>query len=78
MTLIATKQLWQFSPITNIEESNFDKTLERFYNLRIPGLVRENIQNSLDGRLLGTTDPVIVTINTDTIQTDDIPGIGEL
>ena len=44
---------WQFSPIPNIEESNFNKILERFYNLKVAGLIRENIQNSLDGRLLG-------------------------
>ena len=24
--------LWQFSPIPNIEESNFNKILERFYS----------------------------------------------
>lgn len=37
---------WQFSPIPNIEESNFNKILERFYNLKVVGLIRENIQNS--------------------------------
>lgn len=31
-------KLWQFSPIPNIEESNFNKILERFFNLRISGL----------------------------------------
>ncbi|WP_042355651.1 hypothetical protein [Bacillus rubiinfantis] len=72
------RKYWQFSPIPNIEESNFDKTLERFYNLRIPGLVRENIQNSLDGRLLDTTVPVVVTIKTGTIATENIPGIHEV
>ena len=51
---------WQFSPIPNIEESNFNKILERFYNLKVAGLIRENIQNSLDGRLLGSEGPVTV------------------
>ncbi|GGE54714.1 hypothetical protein GCM10007140_01280 [Priestia taiwanensis] len=37
----------QFFSITNIEESNFNKILERFYNLGIAGLARENTQNSL-------------------------------
>jgi hypothetical protein len=37
-----TKQIWEFSPIPNIEESNFNKILERFFNMRIPGLTREN------------------------------------
>lgn len=46
------KQLWQFSLIPNIEESNFNKVLERFFNLKILGLTRENTQNALDGRLL--------------------------
>lgn len=30
---------WQFSPILNIEDLNFDKVLERFYNMKVPGLV---------------------------------------
>lgn len=71
-------KFWQFSPIPNIEESNFDRTLERFYNLRIPGLVRENIQNSLDGKLLDSDEPVLVTIKTGTIKTSNIPGINEV
>lgn len=41
------KKLCQFFSITNIEESNFNKILERFYNLGIAGLARENTQNSL-------------------------------
>ena len=44
---------WQFSVIPCIEESTFNKILERFYNFGISGLVRENIQNSLDGKLKG-------------------------
>jgi hypothetical protein len=73
-----SNQLWQFSPIPNIEESNFNKILERFFNLRIPGLTRENIQNALDGRLLDFDGPVIVTIKTGTIKKENIPGIDEV
>jgi hypothetical protein len=74
----ATKQLWQFSPIPNIEESNFNKILERFFNMRIPGLTRENAQNALDGRLLDFDGPVILTIKTGTIKKQEIPGIDEV
>ena len=65
--------LWQFSKIPCIEESAFNKVLERFYDFGISGLVRENIQNSLDGKLPGETKPVCVTINT-----GDIPGLPEI
>ncbi|MEH7086413.1 hypothetical protein V7139_27325 [Neobacillus drentensis] len=71
-------KLCQFSPIPNIEESNFNKILERFFNLRISGLTRENTQNSLDGRLLGFDGPVILTIKTGVIKKKDIPGIDEV
>ena len=69
---------WQFSPIPNIEESNFNKILERFYNLKVAGLIRENIQNSLDGRLLGSEGPVKFSITTGTIKKKDVPGIDEV
>jgi hypothetical protein len=78
MSLSDKQQLWQFSPIPNIEESNFNKYLERFYNMGTSGLTRENAQNSLDGRLLDNNDPVILTIKTGTISKDDIPGIEEV
>lgn len=78
MNLSEKQQLWKFSPIPNIEESNFNKYLERFYNMGTSGLTRENAQNSLDGRLLDNNDPVILTIKTGTILKDDIPGIEEV
>ena len=71
-------KFWQFSPIPNIEESNFNKILERFYGMRVAGLVRENIQNSMDGRLVNSTGPVVVTIETGSINKQDIPGIEEV
>ena len=70
--------LWQFSKIPGIEESTFNKVLEKFYDLGISGLVRENVQNSLDGKIPGSNDPVIVTIKTGKIDKRDIPGIEEI
>ncbi|MFE4243451.1 hypothetical protein [Peribacillus butanolivorans] len=78
MNPVNINQLWQFSQIPNIEESNFNKVLEKFFNLRIPGLTRENTQNALDGRLLDFDRPVILTIKTGTIRKEDIPGIDEV
>lgn len=69
---------WKFTEIRNIEEFNFDKNLERFYAMGIYGLTRENIQNSLDGRLPGSDKPVIVKIEIGTINSIDIPGIEEV
>ena len=70
--------LWKFSSIPCIEESTFNKILERFYNFGISGLVRENIQNSLDGKIPGENKPVVVTIKTGTIQKENVPGIEEI
>ncbi|MEH6938764.1 hypothetical protein V7056_13020, partial [Bacillus sp. JJ664] len=67
--------LWKFSQIPYIEESTFNKVLERFYNFGISGLVRENVQNSLDGKLPGSSDPVIVKIETGSINQQFIPGL---
>lgn len=69
---------WQFSEIPNIEEANFDKVLERFYKMRISGLVRENIQNSLDGKISKLQEPVIVRINTGDLLASEVPGIDEI
>ncbi|MDQ0802602.1 hypothetical protein [Priestia megaterium] len=79
MQLVGTiASQWKFSPILNIEESNFNKILERFYGLGVKGLTKENIQNSLDGRLANSTAPVIVKINIGTINNNDIPGIDDV
>lgn len=72
------RPLWNFSPIPNIEESNFNKVLERFYGLGIKGLTKENIQNSLDGRLKDSTQPVVVKIKLGTINQTDIPGLEDV
>ena len=70
--------MWQFREIKAIEEPVFNNTLEKFYNLGIDGLVRENIQNSLDGKLSGLDEPVEVRIETGIINADIIPGIEEI
>lgn len=44
----------------------------------VVGLVRENIQNSMDGKLLGSEDPVEVIIETGKMKREDIPGIAEI
>lgn len=69
---------WKFAPITNIEESDFNENLEKFFKLGINGLIKENIQNSLDGRLPNSTLPVIVKIRLGKINASDIPGIEEV
>lgn len=69
--------MWEFRKITAIEEPVFNNVLERFYNLGLDGLVRENIQNSLDGKLPGSNLPVEVKIKTGDIPASEIPGIDE-
>lgn len=69
---------WKFSRIPNIEESLFNRSLERFFEMGVNGLTRENIQNSLDGKLPGSDEPVIVKIETGEINERDIPGISDV
>lgn len=78
MNDLEKKGLWKFSCIPGIEESTFNKVLEKFYDLGIAGLTRENVQNSLDGKIPGDTNPVIVTIKTGKIKKEFIPGIDEI
>ena len=78
MISIKDKNLWKFSSIPGIEESTFNKVLEKFYDLGISGLVRENVQNSLDGKLPGSNEPVIVTIKTGKINKEFIPGLEDI
>ena len=73
-----SKKLWKFSSIPNIEECNFNRALEKFYYLGISGLVRENIQNSLDAKLIDYNGSVKVKIKTGNIKTKYIPGIDEI
>ena len=78
MTVQTLPNTIQFSPISNIEEYNFHPVLNRFYGMGVQGLVRENIQNSIDGKLVGSEKPVIVNIETGDIQKNEIPGINEV
>lgn len=70
--------LWQFAKIDNIEDSNFNKVLGRFYGLGVAGLTRENIQNSLDGRLLESKEPVVVKIRIGEMNRNQVPGIASI
>ncbi len=70
--------LWRFSVIPGIEEAGFNKVLERFYDLGVSGFVRENVQNSLDGKIPGLDTPVIVKIETGIVEKKDIPGLEEI
>ena len=74
----SSENVWSFRRIVAIEEALFNNTLERFYDLGISGLVRENIQNSLDGKLQGSLKPVKVIIRTGNMNESDIPGIDEI
>lgn len=76
--LSVTNIEWQFSKIPNIEESNFNKILERFYSLGVAGLTRENIQNSLDGRLTDSDQPVVVKIELGKVNRTEIPGMASI
>lgn len=69
---------WSFRKIVALEEALFNNTLEKFYNHGISGLVRENIQNSLDGKLSTCKEPVKVIIKTGNMKSKDIPGIEEI
>lgn len=69
---------WKFNEINHIEELSFNKVLERFYDFGVEGLVRENIQNSLDGKLRTNQNPVIVKIELGVMPLQDIPGIDEI
>lgn len=69
--------LWKFSDTKLLEELNFNPILERFYQYGISGLVRENIQNSLDHRL-DQTSPVEVHIEIGQISDKEIPGFDEI
>ncbi|ENB9403197.1 hypothetical protein ABI817_005649 [Bacillus cereus] len=78
MSKTKLEKVIQFSKISNIEECNFHPVLQRFYGMRVRGLVRENIQNARDGKLIGSIEPVIVEIQTGFINKSDIPGIQEI
>lgn len=69
---------WSFQHISHPVELAFNKVLEEFYKFGVAGLIRENIQNSLDAKLKECTEPVNVNIETGTIDVGHIPGFQEI
>lgn len=69
---------WKFAAQNRIEELSFNAVLERFHGYGINGLIRENIQNSLDGKLPDIDLPVEVIIEKAKIESSLIPGIEEI
>jgi hypothetical protein len=72
------EELWRFTEIDRFEDRSFNKVLDRFFNSGVEGLVKENIQNSLDAKLNGSKIPVEVIIKTGEMKVSDIPGIDEI
>ena len=69
---------WDFAKISQIEECSFNAVLKKFGELGIDGLVRENIQNSLDGKDTTSGLPVEVHINVGNMLAQEIPGLDEV
>lgn len=69
---------WKFSEINMPENHTFDESLKAFYKYGINGLIRENIQNSLDARNEDSIDPVVVNITIGEMDYEDVPGIDEI
>ncbi|WKK69967.1 hypothetical protein [Brochothrix thermosphacta] len=72
------KEQFHFAGISNIETQTFDNSLESFHSLGINGTIRENIQNSIDARLIRINEPVKININLTNINKKDLPGIEEI
>lgn len=69
---------WVFNEIPTIENYKFNDSLNRFYENKIRGLVKENIQNSLDAKLDNQSDPVVIIIEKGKILKSKLPGISAL
>ena len=69
---------WEFPEISMINEFGFDPVLRKFYGYGITGLVRENIQNSLDAKLRNSSEPVVVKINLGKLNSTQVPGFEEI
>lgn len=70
--------MWYFLKSEYPIEFNFDHSLKDFFERGVEGLVRENIQNSLDAKDLDKNLPVKVEINSGKLKMSDIPGINDL
>lgn len=69
---------WKFSETPYIEEKTFNDILNRFFEYGISGLVRENIQNSLDAKIPDSSEPIKVVIKLGKIRRSYIPGYQEI
>lgn len=69
---------FHFAKLTNIETQTFDNTLEHFHSMGIEGTVRENLQNSIDARLLDTDEIARIHIHLDEIEKNQIPSIEQI
>ncbi len=69
---------WQFIKQSSMSNLTFDDNLEQFYKLGIDGLIRENIQNSMDAKLKSYDGPVEFNIETGKLRKEDIPGIDDI
>lgn len=70
--------MWYFLKSEYPIEFNFDHSLKDFFERGVEGLVRENLQNSLDAKNLDKNLPVKVEINSGKLKMSDIPGINDL
>ena len=68
---------WKFDHLNNLQNYAFDEVLERFFKFGIEGLVRENIQNSLDAHQ-DNDDPVKIIIQLGELSRNEIPGLDQL
>lgn len=69
---------WKFTEIAVKEDLMFNPSLERFYKFKIDGVVRENIQNSLDAWNKESNQPVKVKIKLGEIDESELPEIDEI
>lgn len=67
-----------FTEVPNIETQTFDNSLEHFHSAGISGTIRENIQNSIDAKITGIDEPVIVKIHAADVRRSEIPGINQI
>ncbi|MFW5865358.1 MAG: hypothetical protein ACOCUE_04760 [Candidatus Izemoplasmataceae bacterium] len=69
---------WKFEKVKQPSNFNFDGLLKKFFEYGLMGLVRENIQNSLDAKDPLCNEPVHVSINMDEMPSSLIPGFDEI
>lgn len=69
---------WKFQRVKQATSYNFDNYLRKFFEFGVTGLVRENIQNSLDAKLPESEEPVKVFIKLDKISSDLLPGFDDI